>query len=139
MPMAREVLALRGKTLDDAHPMVAFSMLLLGRALGPLGQLEEGERWIREAYALRQRAVPPDHWILASTRSILGGHLVLAKRYREAEPIMLAAERELTAALGPDAPIVALARERLVRLYTAWNRPAEAQAWRQKLPAAPAP
>ncbi len=133
VPMAREVLALRGKTLDDSHPMVAFSMLLLGRALGPLGQLDEGERWIREAYALRQRALPADHWALASTRSVLGGHLVLAKRFREAEPMMLAAERELTAALGTDAPVVALARERLVRLYTAWQRPDEVRKWQATL------
>ncbi len=136
VPMAREVLALRGKTLEDSHPMVAFSMLLLGRALGPLGQLDEGERWIREGYAVRQRLVPAGHWTLASTRSILGAHLVLAKRYQEAEPIMLTAERELTAALGTDAPIVASARERLVRLYTAWQRPDEARKWQATLAAA---
>lgn len=137
VPMAREVLALRGKTLADTHPMVAFSMALLGRALGPLGQLEEGERWLRESYALRQRTVPAGHWLLASSRSTIGGHLVLAKRFREAESLLLAAERDLSQALGDKAPAVGETRRRLVALYTAWQRPGDAQAWQGKV--APAP
>ncbi len=133
-PMAREVLALRGKTLDDSHPMVAFSMSLLGRALGPLGQLDEAERWIRESYALRARTLPKGHWLLASSRSTLAAHLTLARRFREAEALLLPAERELTTALGEQAPSVIDARRRLVDLYTAWQRPDDAGAWRAKLP-----
>ncbi|MFN7978617.1 MAG: serine/threonine-protein kinase [Vicinamibacterales bacterium] len=132
--MAREILALRGKTLDDAHPMVAFSMSLLGRCLGPLGQLAEAERWLRDSYALRQRTLPKGHWLLASSRSTLAAHLVLAKRFSEAEALLLPAERELTAALGDDAPTVADARRRLVDLYTAWQRPSDATMWQAKLP-----
>lgn len=137
VPMAREVLALRGKTLDDTHPMVSFSMLLLGRALGPTGQLDEAERWLREGYELRQRVLPAGHWALASTRSVLGAHFVLAKRFREAETLLLGAEGELTKALGKDAPVVADAHRRLVDLYTAWQRPAHAQRWKATLPATP--
>ena len=133
LPMAREVLALRGKTLDDSHPMVAFSMSLLGRALGPLGQLDEAERWIRESYALRARTLPKGHWLLASSRSTLAAHLTLARRFREAEALLLPAERELTTALGEQAPSVIDARRRLVDLYTAWQRPAEVRAWQAKL------
>jgi serine/threonine-protein kinase len=137
VPMAREVLALRGRTLEDSHPMVPFAMSLLGRALGPLGQLDEAERWLRESYALRRRTMPAGHWTLASSRSVIGGHLVLARRFREAEPLLLEAERELVAALGPDAPVVADARRRLVDLYQAWQRAADAERWRATLPAAP--
>lgn len=139
LPMARELLALRGKTLDDAHPMVAYAMSLLGRSLGPLGQLAEGERWLRASYALRRRTLPAGHWLLASSQSTLGAHMTLAKRYREAEALLLPAERALTAALGDSGPVAIEARRRLVDLYTAWNRPADAQAWRVKVPtAAPA-
>jgi serine/threonine-protein kinase len=133
-PMAREVLALRGKTLADTHPMVPFAMSLLGRALGPQGRLDEGERWLRDCLALRTRTLPAGHWLLASTRSAIGAHLVLAGRFGEAEPMLLDAERTLTAALGDDAPIVADARRRLVDLYVAAKRPAEAEAWRKRLP-----
>lgn len=137
LPMAREVLALRGKTLDETHPMVAFAMLLMGRSLGPLGQIEEAERWLLESYALRQRTLPAGHWLLASTRSVIGGHLVLAKRFSEAESLLVAAERDLTGAIGPDAPAAVDTRRRLVELYAAWGREADAQAWQARLPTTP--
>jgi serine/threonine-protein kinase len=136
-PLVREVLALRGTTLDDSHPMVAFSMQLLGRILGPLGRLEEGERWLRESLALRTRVMPPGHWTLASSRSALGEHMVLARRFAEAESLLLGAEAELVAALGDASPIVEPTRRRLVALYTAWERPEDAQKWQARLPAEP--
>ena len=135
-PMARAVLALRGKTLNDTHPMVPFAMGLLGRALGPLGRLDEAERWLRESLALRERTAPPGHWVVASSRSTLGGHLILAGRLGEAEPMLLDAEKALTAALGDTSPVVADARRRLVDLYVAARRPTEAAAWRKRLPPA---
>jgi serine/threonine-protein kinase len=133
-PLARDVLALRGKTLSETHPMVPFAMALLGRALGPLGRLDEGERWLRDSLALRERTLPPGHWLVASSRSVLGAHLTLAGRLTEAEPMLLEAERTLTAALGDGAPVVADARRRLVDFYVAARRPAEAEAWRRRLP-----
>jgi tetratricopeptide (TPR) repeat protein len=133
-PMAREVLALRGKTLADTHPMVPFAMSLLGRALGPLGRHDEAERWLREALALRTRILPAGHWLLASSRSTLGAHLTLAGRLDEAEPMLLEAEKTLTGALTDKSPLVADARRRLVDFYVAAKRPADADAWRKKLP-----
>ena len=67
----------------------------------------------------------------------MGGHLVLAKRFREAEPLLLGAERDLTAAIGTDAPTVGETRQRLVDLYTAWGRQADAEKWRRRLPPTP--
>ncbi|MEO5823889.1 MAG: serine/threonine-protein kinase [Vicinamibacteraceae bacterium] len=135
-PMAREVLALRGKTLTDTHPMVPFAMSLLGRALGPQGRLDEAERWLRESLALRSRTLPAGHWLLASSRSTIGAHLVLAGRLAEAEPMLLEAEKTLTSALGDKSPLVADARRRLVDLYVAAKRPADAEVWRSRLPPA---
>jgi tetratricopeptide (TPR) repeat protein len=137
-PMAREILALRGRTLPDTHAMVPFAMALLGRSLGPLGQLDEAERWLRESLALRERTSPAGHWTLASSRSVLGAHLTLAKRWPEAESLLLEAERDLVAALGESGPAVVDTRRRLVDLYAAWGRPAEQQRWRDRLPT-PAP
>ena len=133
-PLARQVLTLRGKTLSDTHPMVPFAMSLLGRALGPLGRLDEAEGWLLESLALRERTLPAGHWLMASSRSALGGHLTLAGRLAEAEPMLLGAEKTLTAALGDKAPVVADARRRVVDFYVAAKRPAEAEAWRKRLP-----
>ena len=77
--------------------------------------------------------LPKGHWLLASSRSTLAAHLTLARRFREAEALLLPAERELTTALGEQAPSVIDARRRLVDLYTAWQRPAEVRAWQAKL------
>ena len=134
VPLLREILALRGKTLPDTHPVVPATMVLMGRAFGPLGQLEEAERSIREGLELRTRLLPQGDWKIASARSILGGHLVLAKRFTEAEPLLLDAERDLVATLGNDSAVVADARRRLVGLYTALGRPGDASRWQQLLP-----
>jgi hypothetical protein len=109
-------------------------MLLMGRALGPLGQLDEAEDWMRKAIAVREKVLAKGDWRIASGRSILGGHLVLAKRFAEAETLLVDAERELAATLGNDSPIVTDSRQRLVGLYTAWNRPQDAARWQSQLP-----
>lgn len=57
----------------------------------------------------------------------------LLKRYAEAEEVLLRTERELVAARGEGAPVIADARQRIVDLYTAWNRPQQAEEWRAKL------
>jgi eukaryotic-like serine/threonine-protein kinase len=129
----RKVLALRGKTLMDSHPAPAAAMAVLGRALGRMDSLKEGERWLRESWALRKATLPPGHFLIASSESILGEHLTLAKRYPEAEAHLLAGEAALVKARGEDAPIIQDSRKRLVALYTAWEKPAEAATWRAKL------
>ena len=50
--------------------------------------------------------------------------------------MLLEAERALTVALGNKSQVVADARRRLVDLYVAAKRPAEAEAWRKRLPPA---
>jgi len=134
VPLLREILALRGKTLPDTHPAVAATLVLMGRALGPLGQLEAAEGAIREGLAVRMRTLPSGDWKIPSARSILGEHLVLAKRFSEAEPMLLDAERDLVATRGKDSAVVTDARRRLVSLYTALGRTDDARRWQQLLP-----
>ena len=133
VPLFREILALRRKTLPDTHPVVAATLVLMGRALGPLGQHDDAERAIREGLAIRTKTLPADDWKIASARSILGEHLTLVRRYAEAEPLLLDAERKLADSLGDESAIVKDARRRLVTLYTALARPDEAARWQQRL------
>lgn len=91
--LARQVLALRGVSIEDTHPAIAVSMQYLGRALDHMDSLDQGGRWLRESLALRKKTLPADHWLLASSESSIGEHLVLAKRYAEAEPLLLASEK----------------------------------------------
>jgi serine/threonine-protein kinase len=130
---AREVLALRGRTLPDSHPAVSTAMGVLGRALGAMASLAAGERWLRESLALRRRTLPEGHWMIASSESILGEHLARAGRYAQAESLLVASAGKLAEIRGENATVVQDARARLVSLYEAWGRPADAAQWRARI------
>lgn len=112
---------------------VSTALSLLGRALGPMDSLTAGERYLRESLELRRKTLPKDHWLLASSESILGAHFVLARRFADAEALLVQAERKLVEARGEEAPVVADARTRLVALYAAWGKPAEAGEWQKRI------
>jgi serine/threonine-protein kinase len=133
---AREVVALRG-TVPETHPAIGTGMQVLGRALGAMDSLAAGERWLREGLAIRRRALPAGHWAIASSESVLAGHLVLMRRYGEAEALLVPAERAMAAVLGPEASSTQKARKRLVALYTATGQEALAAAWRDSLATTP--
>ena len=130
---SRRVLALRGHTLDDGHPAVSTAMQVLGRALAGLDSLEQAEQLMRESLALREESFPPGHWIIASSVSHLGAVIARAGRFAEAESLLIASEQELLALRGAKAQPVKDARQRLVDLYRAWNRPADAAEWLARL------
>jgi len=125
----RRVLSLRGKSLEDTHVAVGAAMMHLGLSLAHLDSATVGEQWVRQALRVRTAALPPGHWILASTRSALGETLVLGGKYREAEDLLLPAERQLSAELPPDIEPVQDVWRRLNMLYAAWGRADEAAKW----------
>jgi hypothetical protein len=98
-----------------------------------MDSLEAGGRWLRESLAVRQANYPKGHWLIASSESILGEHLVLEKKYAEAEQRLLASERKLLEARGEEAPVIQDARNRLVKLYEAWGKPEQAALWKGRL------
>ena len=136
--VARRVVSYRGTTLEETHPALAAGMLNLGLALGHIDSAAVGERWVREALRLRTASLPEGHWLLASTRSALAEVLTGASRYREAEALLVPAERQLSAELSHKNEPVRDAWRRLRTLYAAWGQPAKAAAWDAKL-SAPVP
>ena len=130
---SRRVLALRGKTMQDEHPLISASMSVLGRSLDALDSLDAGERWLREALAVRRKVYPPGHFLLASTESQLGAHFALRGQYAVAESMLLESERKLVAARGDAAPIVADARTRIVKLYELWGKADSVRAWKGRI------
>ncbi len=101
---ADRVLALRGKSLPETHPMLASSFVIKGQALGQLGDHAGAEAALREALALRKRYLPPDHWLVGSSESILGSELWSAGKRAEGAALMTTGCRAVRAALGPDNP-----------------------------------
>lgn len=129
----REVLKLRGKTLPETHPAIGTAMSVLGRSLDGLDSLDAGERWLRESLRLRRQSLPEGHWLIFSSESILGAHMTLARRFEDAEALLLPAEKKLVEARGEEAPVVNDVRKRIVALYKAWGKEAEAAKWTAKL------
>ncbi len=130
--VAREVLALRGKSLDDTTLPVQGCLIYLGRALAQLDSARAGEAYVREARALRGRSLPAGHWLLASSDGAIGEVITMAGRYAEAELLLLSAEKRLTEVRGEDAAPTRLARERLVELYRRWGKPVQMADWQRK-------
>jgi serine/threonine protein kinase/tetratricopeptide (TPR) repeat protein len=100
-------------------------------------QWAEAERLLRSCLAVRQKQTPDD-WTTFNAMSLLGGCLLGQEKYTEAEPLLLAGYTGLRQREGkiPEAVKTrpAEAANRLVELYTQWNRPADADKWRTALP-----
>jgi eukaryotic-like serine/threonine-protein kinase len=131
--MAREILALRGKSLDDSSYPVQGSLIYLGRALAQMDSAKVGEPLVREARALREKSLPAGHWLIAAVDGALGEVITLDGRYAEAERLLLSAEARVREVRGAESTAVADQRIRLVTLYTRWGKPAEATKWKVRL------
>jgi tetratricopeptide (TPR) repeat protein len=104
------------------------------------GDRPAAEEVMREGLKLFQSHLPKGDPALAAAQVNLAAFLTDEKRYADAEPLLLAAEENLKA--HPQRPASASltrrlteARERLVQLYDAWEKPDEATKWRQELKA----
>jgi serine/threonine-protein kinase len=135
--MYREAIDRFRRAFGEAHPHVAYPLLGRARVLLDQERHAAAERAAREALALRQDALPPDHWLLAETRSVLGASLAGQQRYAEAESLLVNGYQDLQAQRGPEQAETTRARRRLVALYEAWGRPDEAARYRnqEKTPA----
>jgi tetratricopeptide (TPR) repeat protein len=115
-----EAIAIRRKSLGERHPNVGTSLAL--KAL-----LELLNKRPQQAYALAEQAreittegLPAGSWQIALALDVEGGALMRMGRYAEAEPLMLASQRDL-----PRAPLPYLAeksRLRLIELYHSWGK-----------------
>jgi serine/threonine protein kinase len=106
------------------------------RNLLTCNQCQAAETYSRECLSIRTKT-QPDAWNTFNTQSLLGGALLGQKKYAEAEPLLVKGyegmkQRE---AKIPKAGKVRLteAVTRLVQLYNAWGKPAEAEQWSKEL------
>ena len=124
-PHYRQSLTLHRQLFPDGHANTAYPLIRLGALLTETGRANEAEALLREAVTLRTDALGADHWRVAVARSTLGLCLAEAGRYAEAEPLLTGSYETLRATHGPDDDRVETARERIVQLYEAWDRPEE--------------
>ena len=133
---ARDTLARRRKTVEPHRPRLAGNLGSLGRILLTQSRWSEAEPLLREALAIQEK-VTPDDWSRYDTMSLLGGALLGQGRYAEAEPLIVAGYEGVKAREDriavPDRYRIHEAAERVVRLYEAWRRPAQATEWKHRL------
>lgn len=115
IPMAQGIIGLRGTDLPDTDLSLGTAYVLLGQCLGMTGDPRGGEDAIREGARLREAVFPPDHWVMAHTRSLLGEVLVRGGKAAAGGALLEEGYRGLLAALGPDNIRTRQARERMER------------------------
>jgi serine/threonine-protein kinase len=121
---------MKQRTAGAQERMVAKTLRLLAHNHERAGRNEEAEPAFREAAAILRRELPPDSWELGRVLSELGGCIAARGAWAEAEPLLLDGHAILVADRRSKA-LEAVARERIVELYGAWGRPADAERWRE--------
>jgi serine/threonine-protein kinase len=129
----REALAMRRKLLDEEHPDVTQSLHSLAVVLDRQGNHAAAEPLYQEAIRRHAAARGDTHWVTAYFKSGLGACFTAQARYEEAEPLLLDALALLQSERGAENKYTQGTLERLVALYEAWGRPAEATTYRALL------
>jgi len=125
---------MRKKLLGDDHPSVAVCANNLGTALRDLGRLDESEQLHRQAIAIAETRGMKDSPELADYHAQLGACLTLQKRFEEAEKELLAAFAVLKPHVAKNDRRARTTVRNLANLYTAWDKPDQANAMKALLP-----
>jgi serine/threonine protein kinase len=138
VPLFAEYFERRRKRSKPNDPVLAASLAVAGDKLLSCDRSTEAEAYLRECLSIRESA-QPDAWTTFNADALLGGALLGQKKYAEAEPLLLKGYegmKQRESQIPKEAKgNLAEAAERLVALYDAWGKPAEAAKWRQELAA----
>jgi tetratricopeptide (TPR) repeat protein len=134
--LRRDALARRRKTDRPDNPFLALGLAGLGWNLHSQQKWSASEAVFRESLAIRVKPIF-NEWSRFNTMSRLGGALLGQGRYAEAEPLVVAGYEGMKAREAkipaPPKRFLAEAAVRVVRLYEAWGKTAEATAWKSRL------
>lgn len=97
------------------------------------GRFEEAAAQLRGCLATRQKALPEGHWLIADTTSQLGGAVAGARKFAEAESLLLDGYAGMQDNRQVPPEYKRRAIQRIIRLYESWDKPDQASAWRRRL------
>jgi eukaryotic-like serine/threonine-protein kinase len=142
MPLLHDYLAAGRRQLGPNDPRLAGTLGGLGLELLKHGLHTEAEQVLRECLTIRE-AKFPDDWGTFDAKSLLGASLLGQGKYAEAEPLLLQGYEGLRAhepTIPPqDKKSLNKALKRLVHLYDAWGKKAQADEWRKRRDTEPDP
>jgi eukaryotic-like serine/threonine-protein kinase len=134
----RKWLAVVKPRLGAGSAAYAGELWSLGMNLLVQKKYADAEPILRECLTICEKK-QPDAWTTFNTKSLLGGALLGQKKYAEAEPLLRTGYeglKERAANFPPEGKVrVTEAIQRLIDLYTAWDKPDQAAEWRKKLDA----
>ncbi len=125
-----ESLRITERHFPASHPRVLTYMLNRARVRIERGHAAETEAVLQRVLAARQQSLPAGDWRIAQAQSLLAASLAAQRRFAEAEPLMLEADRGLNALPGAEGDERRANRDRLARLYTALGRHDRADVYR---------
>jgi hypothetical protein len=124
---AREPLDYSVAALPANHRNVVQLRGIYGLALTRTSRAAEGEPFLRAAYTEGSKTERfPFEFTFGNVETALGECLFAQGRYAEAEPLLLTGYDDLKTRLGERSQMSLAAARRLRELYTAWNKPTEA-------------
>jgi Tfp pilus assembly protein PilF len=137
LPLFKEFIDWQRKQLGADSPEFAAGLAPICLDLLRHQEYSEAEKHLRECLTIDKKN-KPDHWSTFNTQSALGAALLGQHKYAEAEPLLLAGYegmKQRAAQIPSQVRNLRLraARERLVQLYDAWDKPDEAAKWRKEL------
>jgi tetratricopeptide (TPR) repeat protein len=131
----KKLLVLKRKELPADSLVLADYLLKLGQNLTAAARAAEAEPPLREGLAICEKQAPKQ-WGKYAAQVLLGGSLAGQKKYRDAEPLLLAGFeglKGLAADLSPFARKVALdCAKKLADVYEALGDRETAKQWRQR-------
>jgi serine/threonine protein kinase len=130
---ARKSLTLMRAARGDNHAQTAAVMVNVGRFDIDHGRFDEAATLLEPALKIREATFPTTDRRVAIARNWLGATYVGLGRYGEAEPLLLAADRDLSGV-----PDVWITEKRavlthLIALYEKWGKPDQAVKYRVRL------
>ncbi len=132
--LARDALRAFREVVGVRPAQISWTLIILGEALVAAGKLDEAEPLLRESLALIDGSSTRAIYVSAlggQARSALGQCLANRGRYAAAEPLLLEGYRMLQTVEPTRTVQVNNARSRIVALYEAWGKSAEADSWRK--------
>jgi serine/threonine-protein kinase len=125
----RTALATLRARLPDNHSRLGDVLSDLGRLHLDTNRPAAAVPLLREGHSIRHDQLGADHDNTLSTQVQLGTALTELGRFDEAESVLLAVHRTLRSR-DRAGDLLPTTRRRLVRLYDAWDRPADAEPYR---------
>lgn len=133
----QKALEIRRQFLKEGHNEVADTKKNLAALLLDQGETATAGVLLDQALAVLRESLPEGHWTVADAEGVFGLYLLELGCYEEAESYLTRSYRIIREAKGDGAFCTHMAADRLVRLYEAWNKPAEAGRYRSVEPKSP--